>query len=251
VAVAVTAPVAEGFVHSWDLSVGVDGPGTRFVVFLAGCPLRCLYCCSPDTWVKTNGTRRIADEVVGEAGRYARFISMAGGGFTVSGGEPLVQPRFTADLLHGARALGLHTAFETAGTLGAHAPDDLLDATDLVLLDLKSWEPATHWRVTGGADVRPALDFAKRVAEGGTPIWLRFVVVPGLTDAPENVEGLALFAAGLPTLERVEVLPFHRLGVAKYAALGRPFPLAATSPPSEAELARVRAQFADHGLVVA
>jgi len=248
--VAVAAAVAEGFVHSWDLSVGVDGPGTRFVVFLAGCPLRCLYCCSPDTWAKTNGTRRTADDVVGEARRYARFISVAGGGFTVSGGEPLVQPRFTADLLRRARALGLHTAFETAGTLGAHAPDDLLDATDLVLLDLKSWDLRTHRRVTGGADVTPALDFATRVAERGTPIWLRFVVVPGLTDAPENVDGLARFAAGLPSLERVEVLPFHRLGVAKYAALGRQFPLGSTSPPSEAELARVRAQFSDHGLVV-
>jgi pyruvate formate lyase activating enzyme len=240
-----------GFVHSWDVSVGVDGPGTRFVVFLAGCPLRCLYCCSPDTWVKRNGLRQSAEEVLASARRYVRFISVAGGGFTVSGGEPLVQPRFTADLLRGARDLGLHTAFETAGTLGAHAPDELLDATDLVLLDLKSWDPAVHRRVTGGADARPALDFARRVAERGRPLWLRFVLVPGLTDAPGNVEGLARFAAGLPTLERVEVLPFHRLGVAKYAELRRPFPLATTEPPTEAELTSVRSIFTEHGLTVA
>ncbi len=239
-----------GFVHSWDVSVGVDGPGTRFVVFLAGCPLRCLYCCSPDTWVKKSGLRRSPEEVLAAAQRYVRFISVAGGGLTVSGGEPLVQPRFTLDLLRGARDLGLHTAFETAGTLGAHAPDELLDAADLVLLDLKSWTPALHRRVTGGADVRPALDFARRVAERGRPLWLRFVLVPGLTDAPDNLEGLARFAAGLPTLERVEVLPFHRLGVAKYAELGLPSPLTTTEPPTEADLARARAVFRERGLTV-
>ncbi len=245
-----TPPAAHGFVHSWDVSVGVDGPGTRFVVFLAGCPLRCLYCCSPDTWVKRSGTRRTVDEVLAEVQRYARFISVAGGGFTVSGGEPLVQPRFTTELVRGARDLGLHTAFETSGTLGAHAPDELLDATDLVLLDLKSFAPGTHRRVTGGAQVRPALEFARRVCERGRSLWLRFVLVPGLTDAPDNVEGLARFAADLPTLERVEVLPFHRLGVSKYEALGLPFPLPATQPPTEAELARVRDVFAGHGLTV-
>lgn len=239
-----------GFVHSWDLSVGVDGPGARFVVFLAGCPLRCLYCCSPDTWVKKSGTRRTAEDVLAEARRYSRFIEVAGGGLTVSGGEPLVQPRFTADILKGAQELGLHTAFETSGTLGAHCPDELLDVTDLVLLDLKSWHPALHRRVTGGGEVRPALDFARHVAGRGRPIWLRFVLVPGLTDASGNVEGLARFAADLPTLERVEVLPFHRLGVAKYAELGLRFPLATTEPPTETELARVRAVFEDHGLIV-
>ena len=237
-----------GAVHSTDVSIGVDGPGTRFVVFLAGCPLRCRYCHSPDTWTMRGGRRRTVDEVAGELRRYQRFIRMAGGGLTVSGGEPLLQPRFTAALLREARELGLHTALDTSGFLGARAGDDLLDATDLVLLDIKSWHPATYRLVTGRA-AEPTLRFARRLADRGTPMWIRFVLVPGLTDELSNVDGVARFVAGLPSVERVEVLPFHRLGAYKYAELGLPFPLADTPPPSAEVVDRVRKQFAEHGLM--
>ncbi len=238
-----------GRVHSHDLSVGVDGPGTRFVLFLAGCPLRCLYCHSPDTWHMRNGTLSTVDEMMVEVGPYTRFIRAAGGGFTVSGGEPLLQPRFTAALLAAAKERGLHTALDTSGYLGARADEALLDATDLVLLDIKSWHPETYRRVTGVA-VEPTLQFARRLAERGTPVWVRFVLVPGLTDAPSNVDGIAGFVVLLPNVERVEVLPFHRLGVAKYAALRIPFPLADTAPPDDALLTRVRGQFTAAGLMV-
>jgi pyruvate formate lyase activating enzyme len=245
----VTVPPA-GSVHSFDLSIGVDGPGTRFVTFLAGCPLRCLYCHSPDTWTEHNGLRTGVDELMAEVDKYRRFIEVAGGGFTVSGGEPLLQPAFTGALLHAAKDRGLHTALDTSGVLGARADDELLDATDLVLLDIKSWHPGTYRAVTGGGEIRPTLDFAHRIAERGIPLWIRFVLVPGLTDQPSNVEGIAAFVAGLPTVERVEVLPFHRLGAQKYTALGIPFSLADTEPPDAALQARVADQFARHGLTV-
>jgi pyruvate formate lyase activating enzyme len=139
----------EGRLHSWDLSIGVDGPGTRFVAFTAGCPLRCLYCANPDTWRMRNGTPTTSGAVLAELARHRRFITIAGGGFTVSGGEPLLQPAFTRALLTGARDLDLHTALDTSGFLGTRADDDLLAATDLVLLDIKSWDQALYRRLTG------------------------------------------------------------------------------------------------------
>ncbi|GHJ08850.1 pyruvate formate-lyase-activating enzyme [Micromonospora humidisoli] len=242
--------VPTGAVHSWDVSVGVDGPGTRFVAFLAGCPLRCRYCHSPDTWYRRSGRHRTVDELMAEIEPYRRFIAVAGGGVTISGGEPLMQPRFTGEVLRRCHDLGLHTALDTSGFLGVRADDALLDATDLVLLDVKSWDPATYRRVTRTGSVTPTLRFGRRLADRGTPIWVRFVLVPGLTDAEENVAGVADFAAGLSTVQRVEVLPFHRLGAHKYAELGLTFPLAQTEPPTPELVARVRAQFAERGLTV-
>ena len=238
---------ATGSVHSWDLSTGVDGPGTRFVVFTAGCPLRCAYCHNPDTWFGRTGQRMSAAEVLALAGRYRRFIGAAGGGLTVSGGEPLLQPAFTRAILAGAKELGLHTALDTSGYLGTRADDELLDATDLVLLDIKSFDPATARRVTGGS-IAPTLAFARRLAARRQPVWVRFVLVPGWTDDPGNVAGLARFVASLGNVERVDVLPFHTLGAAKYAALGLDYPCAEVSPPTVEQIDRVRAVFTAAGL---
>ncbi|WP_405093658.1 pyruvate formate-lyase-activating protein [Micromonospora sp. NBC_01392] len=243
-------PVLHGAVHSWDTSIGVDGPGTRFVVFLAGCPLRCRYCHSPDTWYGRSGRWRTVDEMVATIARYRRFVQVAGGGVTVSGGEPLLQPRFTGELLRRCHALGLHTALDTSGFLGDRADDALLDATDLVLLDVKAGRPETYRRVTGTGRLAPTLRFARRLADRGTPMWIRYVLVPGLTDAVDEVARVAELAAGLTGVERVEVLPFHRLGAHKYAELGLAFPLADTAPPDPELLARVRGQFAARGLTV-
>jgi pyruvate formate lyase activating enzyme len=246
----VAARPVTGSVHSWDISSGVDGPGTRFVAFLAGCPLRCQFCHSPDTWYRRSGTPTTVDELVTEIRRYERFIKVAGGGVTISGGEPLQQAAFTRELLRRCHEMRLHTALDTSGFLGDRADDDLLDVTDLVLLDIKSGDPATYAKVTRTGRLAPTVRFAHRLAERGVPIWVRFVLVPGLTDEPANVDAVAAVAASVATVERVEVLPFHRLGAAKYAALGLPFPLAATRPPSVALVERVQAQFRDHGLTV-
>ncbi|GAB2584116.1 pyruvate formate-lyase-activating enzyme [Paractinoplanes abujensis] len=245
----VTAPVT-GSLHSFDVSTGVDGPGTRFVAFLAGCPLRCLYCHSPDTQYRRYGSSRTADELLTEIRRYERFLKIAHGGVTLSGGEPLQQPAFTREVLRGCKEMQLHTALDTSGFLGDHADDALLDATDLVLLDIKSGDPATYRTVTRTGRLAPTVRFAHRLADRGMPIWVRFVLVPGLTDDPANVDAVAAIAAAVPTVERVEVLPFHRLGAQKYAALGLPFPLAETPPPDPALLQRVHGQFRDHGLTV-
>ncbi|WP_432971491.1 pyruvate formate-lyase-activating protein [Dactylosporangium sp. CA-233914] len=239
---------AAGRLHSWDLSTGVDGPGTRFVAFLAGCPLRCLYCQNPDTWHMRDGSATTAGEVLSTVAGFAPFLRTAGGGLTVSGGEPLLQRAFTRALFAGARELGLHTALDTSGALGARAGDDLLDLTSLVLLDIKCWDPAGYRRLTGG-ELRPTLDFARRLARRGTPVWLRYVLVPGLTDDLDDVAGLAGFAASLGNVERVDVLPFHRLGAAKYERLGIPFPLRDTEPPDAALIGRVRDRFRHAGLV--
>ena len=181
-------------IHSWDTSIGVDGPGPRFVVFLAGCPLRCLYCHNPDTWHMRDGATMSIEAMLARVVTMERFLKASGGGVTASGGEPLLQAPFVEELFLGCKELGLHTALDTSGFLGARASDQLLGATNLVLLDIKSWDRSLYRRLTS-VDLSPTLAFAERLAASRVPVWLRFVVVPGLTDDPTNVEGIAKFAA--------------------------------------------------------
>ncbi|MGC5243294.1 pyruvate formate-lyase-activating protein [Streptomyces albogriseolus] len=242
-----TVEPVTGRIHSWDLSTGVDGPGTRFVLFLSGCPLRCLYCANPDTWHMRDGEPATVDEVMAEIEKYRGFVTTAGGGVTLTGGEALLQPVFTAALLRRCKELGLHTALDTSGFLDARATDELLADTDLVLLDVKSFDARTYRKLTGG-DLAPTLDFAARLDRLGKRVWIRYVLVPGWTDDEDAVEGLAGFLSGLGCVERVDILPFHKLGAAKYEALGVPFTLRDTPVPDRALVERVRAQFRGHGL---
>jgi len=243
-----------GSVHSWELVTAVDGPGTRMTVFLSGCPLRCLYCHNPDTLQMRAGEPVTADELLTRLHRYVPVLEATQGGLTLSGGEVLMQPAFAARLLRGAKELGVHTALDTSGFLGANATDAMLDDTDLVLLDVKSGDPDTYRRVTGRA-LQPTLDFGRRIAarDVGPEIWIRFVLVPGLTDDVDNVEQVAEYAASLNKtrpgmVSRVEVLPFHQMGRDKWHALGRRYELEGTEPPTPALVDRVRAQFRAHGL---
>jgi pyruvate formate lyase activating enzyme len=240
-------PSPRGRIHSWDLSTGVDGPGTRFVLFVAGCPLRCLYCANPDTWHMRDGKETTVDEVMAEIEKYRAFLTTAGGGVTLTGGEPLLQSGFTGEILRRCKELGLHTALDTSGFLGVRATDELLDATDLVLLDIKSFDVTTYRRLTGG-ELGPTLNFATRLDRLGVPLWIRYVLVPGWTDEPESVEGLARFVAGLGAVDRVDILPFHKLGAAKYEALGLPFPLRDTPCPDADLTERIRERFRAHGV---
>ncbi len=236
-----------GVIESWDLSIGVDGPGTRFVLFTCGCPLRCRYCHNPETWRMRDGRRVTVEEVMAESDKYRRFISVAGGGVTISGGEPLLQPQFTGELLRRCHETGLHTALDTSGFLGDHADDALLADTDLVLLDIKSANPGGYRQLTGAA-LEPTLRFARRLARLGRPTWVRFVLVPGLTDDAEDVDRLARFIATLDNVEHVDVLPYHRMAEEKYRRLGLSYPLPGVPPPSRELLERVHAQFRAHGL---
>jgi pyruvate formate lyase activating enzyme len=237
-----------GTISHWDLSTGVDGPGTRFVLFTCGCPLRCLYCQNPETWRMRDGRDVSADEVMTEIARYRRFIQVAGGGVTISGGEPLLQRDFTGELLARCHADGLHTALDTSGFLGYRASDALLADTDLVLLDIKSYDPTGYRTLTGG-ELGPTLRFARRLARRGVPTWIRFVLVPGHTDDATMIDGLAHFVATLGNVEHVDVLPYHRLAIEKYARLGLTYPLAEVEPPGTELIERVRGQFRDQGLI--
>lgn len=238
-----------GSVHSWELVTAVDGPGTRLTTFLAGCPLRCLYCHNPDTMEMRRGEPVLADEVLGRLARYRPIFRTTGGGLTISGGEPLMQPAFVRRLLRGAKELGIHTAIDTSGFLGASCSDEMLDDIDLVLLDVKSGLPETYRRVTG-RDLQPTLDFGARLAERGTEIWVRFVLVPGLTDEVANVAAVADYVATLSTVTRVEVLPFHQMGRDKWASLGMTYELDDTPAPTPELVERVRDQFRQRGLQV-
>ena len=234
--------------HSWELVTGVDGPGTRMTVFLSGCPLRCLYCHNPDTMFAAKGQPVRLDDLVNRLKRCRMIFRTTGGGLTVSGGEPLMQPAFVGRLLHEAKQLGIHTAIDTSGFLGVNASDALLDDLDLVLLEIKSGIPEVYRKATG-RELQPTLDFARRLSERGTEeVWIRFVLVPGLTDAVENVEAVAGIVEQISVVTRVEVLPFHQMGRDKWATLKLPYKLADTSPPSKELIERVRNQFRARGI---
>jgi pyruvate formate lyase activating enzyme len=238
-----------GYVHAFHMGSVVDGPGVRFVLWTTGCLMRCQYCHNPETWRLKHGRLVTLEEVMGEIGKYTRFLKATRGGVTISGGEPLVQAPFVRRVLHACKAQGLHTALDTNGYLGDRLSDDDLDQTDLVLLDLKSFAPLTHRRVTGRA-VEPVLAFARRLSDLGKPAWIRFVLVPGLTDDPVNVEGLAAFAATLRNVARVEVRPFHQMGRATWDRLSLTYRLADTPPPTPEQAERVTERFRAHGLPV-
>jgi len=233
---------ALGYVHSYETGSRLDGPGVRVTLFVSGCPLRCQYCHNPDTWKLKDGTHIALERIVTRLGHFAPALKAMDGGFTISGGEPLVQVAFTRRIFGAAKSMGLHTALDTSGFLGARATDDYLKNVDLVLLDIKSSDPGTYKRVTG-VDLEPTLRFAERLAAMNKAVWLRYVLVPGLTDDPKNVEGVAKFVAPMKNVEWVEVLPFHQLGAFKWKALGLDYKLADT-PPAPLELVeRVRGQF--------
>lgn len=235
--------LVRGYMHSTDTHVYVNGPGMRYTLFLSGCGLRCLYCHNPDTWQMRMGQKVTVDHVVDDLASYVPYLTATGGGFTVSGGEPLVQPVFLEALFRRVKErLGLHIALDTAGFLGARASDELLDMTDLVLLDIKSGDPETYLRVTG-RELEPTLRFAERLSERGNRMWIRYVLVPNITDDPENIRLAAEFVGGLRTVDRVEVLPYHPMGTVKYEALGWVDPLAGTPWASADEVEAARAIF--------
>ncbi len=196
-----------GFLHSFTTGSTVDGPGVRVVAWTTGCQFRCLYCHNPDTWNMSNGIPVTLGKATEELHKYRTGLKVMAGGFTLSGGEPLMQDRFAVRLLTAVHAMGIHTALDTNGSLGARLADAELGKIDLVLLDIKSWDEERHRRLTG-MEVGPVLDFARRLANHKRPMWLRYVFVPGWSDDAEHISQLARFAASLGNVERVDVLPF-------------------------------------------
>lgn len=231
-----------GYVHSYETSSRYDGPGLRAVLFVSGCLLRCTFCHNPDTWHLKDGTYISSTQVTDRLASFAPALRSLDGGLTISGGEVMVQMAFTGEILAGAKALGLHTAIETSGFLGDRVSDAFLSNIDLVLLDIKSSKPDTYKKVTG-RDLAPTLRFAERLAKIGKPTWVRFTLVPGDTDDPDNVEGIARFVAPMKNVEWVEVQPFHQLGAFKWKAMGLPYEHEHTPTPTPDLIARVIGQF--------
>jgi pyruvate formate lyase activating enzyme len=236
-----------GFLHSFTTGSAVDGPGVRVVAWTAGCMWRCLYCHNPDTWTMGNGLPVTVARAAEELGKYRHGLKTMKGGFTLSGGEPLMQDRFAVKLLTAAKGMGIHTAVETNAYYGKRLSDAELDAVDLVLLGIKTWDPERHRRLTG-MDIAPTLEFARRLAVKKKPVWVRFVLVPGLTDGPDDIASIASFAAGLGNVERVDVLPFHQLGRFKWKELGLEYRLEHVAPPTAEGLESACAKFRAAGL---
>jgi len=231
-----------GFLHSFTTGSAVDGPGVRLVAWTAGCQFRCLYCHNPDTWNMMNGLAIPLERAIAALRKYHHGLKIMAGGVTVSGGEPLMQDRFVVRLMAAAKELGVHTALDTNGFLGERLSDAELDQIDVVLLDIKSWDPVRHQHLVG-KDNGPTLDFARRLARRGKKTWLRYVLVPGLTDDENDINQLAAFAAELGNVERVDVLPFHQMGRYKWEKLGIDYTLNDVRPPAPEVVERVCKQF--------
>lgn len=238
-----------GRIHSIETCGTVDGPGIRFVVFTQGCRLRCLYCHNPDSRDLAGGRAVRVSELIDEILPYRAYLDASGGGVTISGGEPLLQPEFVAHLLQACQSLGLHTALDTSGFADLATAQQVLPHTDLVLLDIKSFDPNLYHRLTH-VDLEPTLRLATHLSDIHKPTWIRFVLVPGLTDPPENIAGLAQFVATLTNIDRLEILPFHQMGSYKWQQLGYDYQLTDTPPAGDDDVARARTIFQRYGLTV-
>lgn len=237
-------------IHSWELVTAVDGPGTRMTMFMSGCPLRCLYCHNPDTMEMKTGTLETIEDVVKRIKRYKPIFNASGGGLTISGGEPLFQIAFTRRVLKEVHDAGIHTAIDTSGFFGARLRDEDIDNIDLFLLDVKAGDEETYKLVTA-RELQPTIDFGDKLHRMGKKVWIRFVVVPGLTDSPENVANVAsIVARWKGNVERVEVLPFHNMGKDKWHELGMDYKLEDVKPPAVDEMEKIRDVFREKGFTV-
>ena len=234
-----------GHIHSIESFGTVDGPGVRLVVFMQGCPMRCKYCHNPDTWEIGAGVRMTAGEILAEYERNKAFY--ANGGLTVTGGEPLLQIDFLLELFEAAKAKGIHTCIDTSGV--TYRPGEpsyssklerLMKLTDLVMLDIKHVDPCAHRELTGHGNER-ILAFARYLDEKHIPVWIRHVIVPGITDGEEEQRALGWLMAGLSNVKALDVLPYHTMGESKYKEMGLAYPLAGVEalPAQKAAQARM------------
>lgn len=226
-----------GKIHSIETLGTLDGPGVRLVAFLAGCPLRCLYCHNPDTWARAAWTEMTPEALTNRAKRYLPYFKTTGG-ITLSGGEPLLQPEFVRRTLELCRKAGISTCVDTSGGLLNDAVKSALEQADLVILDVKHTEAAGYRALTGG-DPETHRRFLAHCRENKIPLWIRQVIVPGRNDTPEDMDRLLEYIAGA-NVRRIELLPYHTLGVHKWEALGLPYALEGTEPPAEAQMEALR-----------
>lgn len=228
-----------GYIHSIYNGGMVDGLGIRSVVFLSGCPLRCLYCHNPDSWVKTAGEQRTVDDVVSEVQKYTTFHKASGGGVTFTGGEPFSQAKFLIKLLSACKDRGIHTALDTSGYTNAANAKQALRYTDLLMLDIKSINSKTYEKITG-VKIDRSLEMLKISREMNIPTWIRYVLVPGLTDDIQEMKVLAEYLRPYTNVKKVDVLPFHKVGEYKWHERGIKYELTETPPPTPEMLRAAR-----------
>ena len=231
---------AIGRIHSYESCGTVDGPGIRFIVFLQGCHMRCMYCHNRDTWDLNDGKEVSVEEIINEAKSYKHFMNASGGGVTCSGGEAMLQPEFVRDFFRAAKAEGMHTCLDTNGYIRKHTDviDEVLEVTDLVMLDLKHMRDEIHRDFIGVPNTR-VLDFARYLHKVGQKTWIRYVVVPGYTDTEEDAHLLGQFIKDMDNVEKVELLPYHKLGAHKWEAMGHDYPLEGVEPPSKETMEKI------------
>jgi pyruvate formate lyase activating enzyme len=227
-----------GNIHSIETLGTVDGPGIRYIVFTQGCLLRCQFCHNADTWEIGTGKQMSVSEIIDDLKSYLPFIEASGGGITVSGGEPLLQIPFITELFKECKKLGVHTTIDSSGGCYSTSPlfqsqlAELLEYTDLILLDLKHIDREKHKKLTGLTNEH-ILSFARFLSDRRVPIWVRHVLVPGITDSQDDLQRLGDFIGSLQNVAKVEVLPYHKLGVYKWEALGLEYPLKEVDPPGD------------------
>ncbi|MGO1371543.1 MAG: pyruvate formate-lyase-activating protein [Senegalia sp. (in: firmicutes)] len=239
----------EGNIHSIETCGTVDGPGVRFVVFTQGCPLRCQYCHNPDTWKVNDGKKISVDELMKEIIKYKSYMKYSGGGVTLTGGEPLLQPEFAKELFKRCKEEGIHTAIDTSGFIPLEKSKEVFEYTDLVLLDIKSFNPILYKDLTG-VENTPTLKSAKYLSEIDKMTWIRYVLVPGLTDKDGDIKNLAKFLFPLKNIKRVELLPFHKMGEYKWKELGYEYKLKNTPSPSDEIVERAAKIFKNENINV-
>lgn len=227
----------KGHIHSIESFGTVDGPGVRLVVFFQGCPMRCLYCHNPDTWSLRGSTQMDCDEILHIFERNISFYK--DGGITATGGEPLVQIDFLIELFENAKKKNIHTCLDTSGITfnknSTEKTDRLIKSTDLVILDIKHIDREKHIYITNQKQDN-IIDFANYLDKNNIPVWIRYVIVPNLTDSTEDAEKLGYFVGGLKNVESVELLPYHTMGAAKYKELGIEYPLKDTPDMNKGDL---------------
>lgn len=235
-----------GRIHSVESFGTLDGPGIRYVLFLQGCGLNCLYCHNPDTRLLEQGREMSVDEVVAEIQSYRSFIK--NGGVTLSGGEPLLQPEFALAVIEACKAMGVHTALDTSGAVSLERSRKVIDAADLILLDIKSIDPQVCLALTG-ANYQNTLATLEYCEAQQKPVWVRHVLVPGYTLDDQQLNHLADYILRFTCVKKVELLPYHRMGEYKWEQLGLPYALAGVEPPTEEQVNCAKEIFRQRGLI--
>jgi len=241
--------MTKGYIHSIENGSMIDGPGVRFVVFFSGCPLKCQYCHNPDTWELKSGKETALNEILSQIKSSANFLKIAKGGVTITGGEPLMQPDFLLKILKGCKEFGLHTAVDTSGFLVKNLSKEILENTDLFLLDIKSFNPKTYEEITS-KPLAPTLEFLDILEKNNKPAWVRFVLVPNLSDDLSDIKKMAKYLKTKSNVELVEILPFHKMGEFKWNNLCLDYKLRDTKSPSTELVKKVKSIFEENGLSV-